>query len=425
MDFCAASNFSSMDESSPKTIYVGNLDPQMTQDLLLALCVQYGPIKSCKLIKEGLGEPFAFIEYEDPQAAQMAISAMTGRMCFGRKMKLNWALPNGSTKEKVDTSKHFHIFVGDLATETTEDDLIKSFSPFGIISDCRVVRDLHTSKSKNYGFISFVSRDSAELAINQMNGYWLGSRSIRTNWAIRKPYDSGLVHAPKRERKPSYDEVSSRAGPENSTVFCGKVGVAISDSLLDKIFSPYGTIMEIRVFQEKGYGFVKFLEKPSAVRAIMALNETEIQGERIKVSWGKEMPGSSTTSTTSAAHESNYYYPSYLNSSTNPYYQAYAGMSYWGHPQGYQNQYSMPMQQQYYQQYPPASQQQVHYNYPTSGAPIMTSTGGGKQKASQIRGGSTNGTKSATSAQNSGPQHQQQCSFPPQSITHVAGKSNA
>ena len=27
----------------------------------------------------------------------------------------------------------------------------------------------------------------AEAAINAMNGQWLGNRSIRTNWATRKP----------------------------------------------------------------------------------------------------------------------------------------------------------------------------------------------------------------------------------------------
>ncbi|KAL2716143.1 nucleolysin TIAR-like isoform X2 [Vespula squamosa] len=80
--------------------------------------------------------------------------------------------------------------------------------------DCRVVRDPQTFKSKGYGFVSFVkkainfflleelvaeimseleqkSRASAtieaEIAIGTMNGQWLGSRSIRTNWATRKP----------------------------------------------------------------------------------------------------------------------------------------------------------------------------------------------------------------------------------------------
>ncbi|ODN06529.1 Nucleolysin TIAR [Orchesella cincta] len=92
-----------------------------------------------------------------------------------------------------------------------------------MIEDCRVVRDPQTLKSKGYGFVSFVKKSAAtndrmkmkevrrlkknlkvkpchsyfllfsvdlqeaEAAIAAMNGQWLGNRSIRTNWATRKP----------------------------------------------------------------------------------------------------------------------------------------------------------------------------------------------------------------------------------------------
>ena len=50
-----------------------------------------------------------------------------------------------------------------------------------------MVRDPQTLKSKGYGFVSFTKKIEAENAITLMNGQWLGSRSIRTNWATRKP----------------------------------------------------------------------------------------------------------------------------------------------------------------------------------------------------------------------------------------------
>ena len=58
---------------------------------------------------------------------------------------------------------------------------------FLVYRDCRVVRDPQTLKSKGYGFVSFMKKVEAENAIALMNGQWLGSRSIRTNWATRKP----------------------------------------------------------------------------------------------------------------------------------------------------------------------------------------------------------------------------------------------
>ena len=55
-------------------------------------------------------------------------------------------------------------------------------STFNIFSDAKVIRDPATLMSKGYGFCSFPKRDEAERAIEQMNGQWLGRRTIRTNW---------------------------------------------------------------------------------------------------------------------------------------------------------------------------------------------------------------------------------------------------
>ena len=53
------------------------------------------------------------------------------------------------------------------------------------------MKDPHTLVHKGYGFISFVNKSDAETAIAQMNGQWLGTRKIRTNWATRKVQPGG------------------------------------------------------------------------------------------------------------------------------------------------------------------------------------------------------------------------------------------
>lgn len=40
------------DESHPKTLYVGNLDLSVTEELLCALFGQMGPVKGCKIIRD-------------------------------------------------------------------------------------------------------------------------------------------------------------------------------------------------------------------------------------------------------------------------------------------------------------------------------------------------------------------------------------
>ena len=58
---------------------------------------------------------------------------------------------------KLDTSNHHHIFVGDLSTEIYNDTLRNAFSPFGEISDCKVVKDPQTIKSKGIFFLPLLA----------------------------------------------------------------------------------------------------------------------------------------------------------------------------------------------------------------------------------------------------------------------------
>ena len=53
-------------------------------------------------------------------------------------------------------------------------------------------------------------------------------------------------------------------------------------------FQSYGEIIEVRVFKEKGYSFVRYVSKEAAVRAICGVHGTEINGSVVKCSWGKE-----------------------------------------------------------------------------------------------------------------------------------------
>ena len=126
-----------MDGDGTKTLYVGNLDFSVTEELILALFGQIGPVKGCKIIREpGGGDPYCFVEFTHHAAASAALTAMNRRVCLGKemkvsfllygqdvdllslKLKVNWATSSTGTQQgKVDTSQHHHIFVGDLSPE--------------------------------------------------------------------------------------------------------------------------------------------------------------------------------------------------------------------------------------------------------------------------------------------------------------------
>ncbi|KAI2809273.1 hypothetical protein RDWZM_003399 [Blomia tropicalis] len=280
------------DNAHPRTLYVGNLDPSINDDFMHTLFAPFGRISGLKLINDNLSDPYCFIEYEDHSSAANAILTMNKRVCLDREIKVNWATSPGFTGPKQDTSKHFHIFVGDLSPEIETQQLREAFTPFGEISDCRVVRDPHTLKSKGYGFVSFIKKQDAECAISNMNGQWLGSRMIRTNWASRKPptvrNETQIGPNVTGNRHLNYDEVYTQSSVTNCTVYCGGIVNGLCEEVIQKAFARFGVIQEIRVFKDKGYAFIKFASKEAATNAIFSMHNQEVLGQIVKCSWGKE-----------------------------------------------------------------------------------------------------------------------------------------
>lgn len=73
---------------------------------------------------------------------------------------------------------HFRLFVGNLAGEVTDESLLKAFSKYSSVQKARVVRDKRTTKSKGYGFVSFVNGDEYFQAARDMQGKYIGSHPV-------------------------------------------------------------------------------------------------------------------------------------------------------------------------------------------------------------------------------------------------------
>jgi RNA recognition motif-containing protein len=79
------------------------------------------------------------------------------------------------------------IYVGNLNFRITEDAIRAVFSDFGTIQDCRMIRDRETGNFKGFAFITFDTPESAQKAIDGMNGKDLDGRALRVNLAEEKP----------------------------------------------------------------------------------------------------------------------------------------------------------------------------------------------------------------------------------------------
>lgn len=77
-------------------LYVGNLSYSMTEASLQSLFEQAGVVKSAQIIKDrdsGRSKGFGFVEMENQEEAQKAISMFDGHEIDGRALKVNLARP--------------------------------------------------------------------------------------------------------------------------------------------------------------------------------------------------------------------------------------------------------------------------------------------------------------------------------------------
>ena len=114
------------DSSSCRSVYVGNIHPQVTDSLLQELFSTAGALEGCKLIRKEKSS-YGFVDYFDRSSAAFAIVTLNGRNIFGQPIKVNWAY---ASSQREDTSGHFNIFVGDLSPEVTDATLYACFSVY-------------------------------------------------------------------------------------------------------------------------------------------------------------------------------------------------------------------------------------------------------------------------------------------------------
>lgn len=284
------------DPSTCRSVYAGNIHPNVTDSLLTEVFQSIGPLEGCKLIRKEKSS-YGFVDYHDRRSAALAIATLHGRQLYGQAIKVNWAYASG---QREDTSGHFHIFVGDLSPEVTDSTLFACFSVYPSCSDARVMWDNKTGRSRGFGFVSFRNQQDAQSAINDMPGKWLGNKQIRCNWATKNSEekqgsDNQNAAVLTNGSSASIDgsqENSNDEAPENNpaytTVYVGNLAHEVTQVELHRQFHNLGAgvIEEVRIQRDKGFGFVRYNTHKEAALAIQMANGKIVCGKSMKCSWG-------------------------------------------------------------------------------------------------------------------------------------------
>jgi cold-inducible RNA-binding protein len=83
------------------------------------------------------------------------------------------------------------LYVGNLAFQTTSQELQELFATAGTVESASVVEDRETGRSRGFAFVEMSTKEEATSAIDQFNGKEVGGRPLKVNEA--KPRENRSV----------------------------------------------------------------------------------------------------------------------------------------------------------------------------------------------------------------------------------------
>ena len=96
------------------------------------------------------------------------------------RMRLLLTLPQG---KKVRKQMSMKLYVGNLAFETSKDDLQTLFAQAGTVESVSLIEDRETGRSRGFGFVEMSSKEEGAAAISKFNGQEVGGRALNVNEA--------------------------------------------------------------------------------------------------------------------------------------------------------------------------------------------------------------------------------------------------
>ena len=87
-----------------------------------------------------------------------------------------------------------NIYVGNLSSDVTGDDLRQAFEAFGQVESANVITDKFSGESRGFGFVEMPSKDEATAALAGMNGKDIKGKAVSVNEArprVERPRGGG------------------------------------------------------------------------------------------------------------------------------------------------------------------------------------------------------------------------------------------
>ena len=94
-----------------------------------------------------------------------------------------------------------NIFVGNLATNASEQTLRTLFEAFGQVLSVNIVKDRDTATPRGFAFVEMSSDAEAQAAIAALNGTIIEGRRVNVNQARPKKSDASTIQKQMRRHR--------------------------------------------------------------------------------------------------------------------------------------------------------------------------------------------------------------------------------
>lgn len=278
----------SLRRSGQGNVFIKSLDKSIDNKALHDTFSVFGNILSCKVVcdESGASKGYGFVHFETQEAADEAIAKVNGMLLNDTKVYVGRHQSRRERMAVMEAVKNqfTNIFVKNLDTSVTDEQLKALFVPFGSILSAVVQKDSETGDSLGYGFVNFDTHDSAQAAVDALNGKNFAGKDLYVGRAQKK---SERVEELRYAFEALKLERSSKL--HGSNVYVKNLAESVDDDRLRIEFSPFGTITSCKVMLDekgnsRGFGFVCFSTSEEAGRAITEMNSRMLLGKPLYVS---------------------------------------------------------------------------------------------------------------------------------------------
>ncbi|KAI7898721.1 uncharacterized protein BX663DRAFT_523881 [Cokeromyces recurvatus] len=249
--------------SPSASLYVGELDPSVTEAMLFEMFNMIGPVASIRVCRDAVTRRslgYAYVNFHNIVDGERALESLNYTLIKGKPCRIMWSQRDPSLRKTGSGN----VFIKNLDQTIDNKALHDTFSAFGNILSCKIALD-ENGNSKGYGFVHYETEEAAENAIKHVNGMLLNDKKVYVGH-----------HVPKKERQAKIEQYRAKF----TNVYIKNLDETVNDEKLREIFEKYGPITSavVQVDDEgksKGFGFVNYEKHEDAQKAVDALNETE------------------------------------------------------------------------------------------------------------------------------------------------------